>query len=102
LIRYGADLVIPERVRAESALLKAVALDLVMRVPERLALQSQQRELLHELAATITARAPDCLDPLLRPAWESATDDAQRTRVVVDQVAMLTDASAEALHTRLR
>ncbi len=102
LTRYGADLVIPERVRAESALLKAVALDLVMRAPERLALQSQQRELLHELAAAITARAPDSLDPLLRPAWESAADDAQRTRVVVDQVAMLTDASAEALHTRLR
>ena len=100
LTRYAADLVVPTRVRQESALLKAVALDLVMRNPDRLALQQRQRELLHELAAALTERAPDALDPLLRPAWHAA-DDVGKVRVVADQLAGLTDASAVAWHARL-
>ncbi len=100
LTRYAADLVVPDRVRLECGLLKAVALDLVMRHPERLQRQATQRELLHELAAAITDRAPDVLDPLLRPAWQAA-DDAGKVRVVADQLAGLTDASAVAWHARL-
>ena len=41
------------------------------------------------------------LDPLLRPSWEAAGTDAARRRVVVDQVASLTDTSAIAWHHRL-
>ena len=33
--------------------------------------------------------------------WESAPDDAARLRVVIDQVASLTDASAVTWHDRL-
>jgi len=40
-------------------------------------------------------------DPALRPAYEAATTDAGRLRVVVDQVATLTDTSAVAWHARL-
>ncbi len=100
LTRYAADLVVPDRVRTESALLKAVALDLVMRTPHRVALQGRQRELLAELAAAIADQAPGSLDRLLRPAW-AAADDAGKLRVVADQVAGLTDASALAWHARL-
>jgi dGTPase len=100
LTRYAADLVVPARVRRESALLKAVALDLVMRHPQRLALQSRQRELLHELAASLREQAPDALDPLLQPAWHAA-DDVGKVRVVADQLAGLTDVSAVAWHARL-
>jgi dGTPase len=35
------------------------------------------------------------LQTWLRAGWESARDDAQRLRVVLDQVASLTDASLE-------
>jgi dGTPase len=100
LQRYGAQLDVPDRVRWECALLKAVALDLVMRSPERLALQARQRQLLHELAAAVTAGAPGTLEPLLRPAWEGSTD-AGKIRLVADQVAGLTDASVVAWHRRL-
>jgi dGTPase len=35
------------------------------------------------------------------PLWRSAPDDAARLRVVIDQVASLTDPSAIAWHLRL-
>ena len=63
--------------------------------------QSRQRELLTELAGLLADRAPAVLDPALRPDWLAAPDDAARLRVVVDQVACLTDSSALAWHARL-
>ncbi|MGH4024559.1 MAG: deoxyguanosinetriphosphate triphosphohydrolase [Pseudonocardiaceae bacterium] len=96
--RYRADLVIPARVGAEVALLKALALRFVMSDPHRLAAQAQQRELIAELCAALLRRAPDALDPALRPSWHQAGDDCVRLRVVVDQVAALTDAQAARWH----
>ena len=101
LSRYAADLVIPPRVAAEVALLKAVALRYVMSDPGRLAVQARQRELLTELAAALADRAPEALDPGFRPAWAAAGDDAERLRVIVDQVSLLTDAQAVSRHHTL-
>jgi dGTPase len=98
LRRYDADLVVPEAARAEVALLKAVALRYVMADPRRLAMQARQRELLAELAAALLAKAPDALDAVFAHAWRDAPDDAARRRVVVDQVAVLTDQQAVARH----
>ena len=99
LSRYAAELVVPEQVRQESALLKAVAVHYVMRRrgPE----QERQREMITELVYLLADRAPQGLDPLLRPSWAAAADDLARLRVVVDQVASLTDASAAGWHARL-
>jgi dGTPase len=99
LTRYAAHLVVPARVAAEVALLKAVALRFVMSDPDRLVLQAAQRELLAGLVAALTERAPDALEPAFRPAWSAATDDSARLRVIIDQVAALTDAQAVAWHT---
>jgi hypothetical protein len=63
--------------------------------------QARERELLTELAHAIEHGAPQTLDPLLRPSWEAAGTGAARRRVVVDQVASLTDTSAIAWHHRL-
>jgi dGTPase len=98
LARYGADLVVPARAGAEVALLKAVALRYVMRDPERLAMQARQRELLTELADALLTKAPDALDPAFAQAWAAAPDDPARLRVVIDQVALLTDQQAIARH----
>ncbi|WP_326938159.1 deoxyguanosinetriphosphate triphosphohydrolase [Amycolatopsis cynarae] len=98
LTRYVADLEIPARVAAEVALLKAVALRYVMSDPRRRALQEGQRELLVELVERLCHRAPESLDAVFHPAWEAAGDDAARLRVVIDQVATLTDAQAHAWH----
>src|SRR6185312_12227707 len=92
--RYRADLVIPSRVAGEVALLKAMALRFVMSDPHRLAVQATERELLAQLCSDVAHRAPDRLDPALRPAWHQADSDSARLRVIIDQVAALTDAQA--------
>jgi dGTPase len=101
LQRYAADLVVPAAARAEVALLKAVALRYVMSDPRRLAMQARQRELLAELGTALLAGAPDALDPMLAQDWKDAADDEGRLRVVVDQVALLTDQQAVARHAAL-
>ncbi len=101
LTRYAADLVVPPKVAAEVALLKAVALRYVMSDRQRLALQARQRELLAELVAELTRRGADALEAVFVPAWEAAGGDAERLRVVIDQVASLTDAQAVSWHRAL-
>ena len=101
LRRYAADLAVPPAARTEVALLKAVALRYVMSDPQRLAMQARQRELLAELGHALLAGAPGSLDPVLAQDWSDASDDAARLRVVVDQVAMLTDQQAVARHAVL-
>ncbi|MDD7933434.1 deoxyguanosinetriphosphate triphosphohydrolase [Actinomycetospora straminea] len=99
---HGADLVVPAGVGAEVAVLKAAALRWVMRDPARLAVQTQQRALVTELVERLAAGAPHALDPAFVPAWEAAGDDPARLRVVVDQVAVLTDAAVPRWCARLR
>jgi len=99
--RYAADLVVPRRQRLECALLKAITARYVMNRAGVVAAQARERELLTELALAIERGAPQTLDPLLRPSWEAAGTDAARRRVVIDQVASLTDTSAIAWHHRL-
>ena len=61
----------------------------------------RQRVLLHELFAALEKGGPALLDPQFRLDHEAAVDDAARTRVLVDQIASLTDGSAVAWHRRL-
>nr|MDT0664468.1 deoxyguanosinetriphosphate triphosphohydrolase [Micromonospora sp. DSM 115978] len=81
--------------------LKGVTAMLVMERRAAGARLARQREVVAELVALTAAAAPESLDPLLRPAWLAAGDDAARLRVVVDQVARLTDASATRRHAEL-
>ncbi|GAA4576604.1 deoxyguanosinetriphosphate triphosphohydrolase [Micromonospora coerulea] len=99
--RYAADLVVPRRIRAQCALLKGIALRYVMRRPGAGPRYAVQREILAELVAVLVDRAPEGLDPVFAPLWRDAPDDAARLRVVVDQVASLTDPAALAWHGRL-
>lgn len=102
LLRYRAALTVPPRVAAEVALLKAVALRYVMSDETRLATQHWQRDVLIDLVSLLRERVPEALEPSFRPAWHAAADDAARLRVLIDQVAALTDAQAVAWHTALR
>jgi len=101
LTRYGANLIVPRQQRLECALLKGITAHYVMTRPGVLAAQARERELLTELAYAVERGAPGTLDPLLRPAWDAAGTGAARRRVVIDQVASLTDTSAIAWHHRL-
>jgi dGTPase len=101
LVRYTAELVVPDEIAAECALLKAIAVHYVMRragIAER---QAGQRRVLTELVEAVLDGAPGTLDRDLRPMWQAAESDADRLRVVIDQVAQLTDTSAVERHARL-
>ena len=100
LARFGADVVVPEETRAEIAVLKGIVAANVMSTNARQPLYSRQRDLLAELADALL-RDPSSLDVGFRGDWADAADDAARKRVVVDQVASLTDVSAVSWHERL-
>ncbi|HET9499068.1 MAG TPA: deoxyguanosinetriphosphate triphosphohydrolase [Marmoricola sp.] len=101
LVRHQGDLVVPEETERAIGVLKGIAAHYVMQAGERVALQIRQRELLRELHAAVVAGAPNTLDPTFASDFAAASDDAGRNRVLVDQLASLTDASALAWHGRL-
>ena len=101
LVRHQGDLVVPVETLQEIAVLKGIAAHYVMRAQDRLDLMERQRTLLHELFEAIWKRGSDGLDPAFRHDFADASDDAGRTRVVIDQIASLTDGSALARHADL-
>jgi len=100
-VRHRADLVVPATTGLEIAVLKGIAAHYVMRTDDRLALLDRQRQLVAELVEVLWKGASDGLERPFADDWAAATDDAARRRVVIDQVASLTDASAAAWHARL-
>jgi dGTPase len=101
LVRYGADVVVPRPTLVEIGTLKGVAAVYVMTAEARQPVYAEQRDMLTELTAELVRRAPADLEPPFATAWSAADDDAARLRVVVDQVASLTDNSAVARHRLL-
>lgn len=101
LVRYEADLVVPSGIRAEIGLLKGIGMFHVLNSPERQARRAVQRELLTELVDALFKSAPNHLDAAFAADFKEAGDDSARLRVVIDQVASLTDPSAQAWHTAL-
>jgi len=100
LTRYAADLSVPRETEAEVAVLKGLAAVYVMTAQDRAPLYVRQRKILHQLVAALSERAPESLEPAFRADWLAAPDDGARLRVIVDQVASLTDVSAQAWHGR--
>jgi dGTPase len=100
LSRYAADLVVPDDVVAEISVLKGIAAHFVMRRDDRVSLLLEQRATLTELVRLLV---PDRRrwSPCSLQQHARAPDDAARLRVVVDQVASLTDPSATAWLRRL-
>ncbi|MCX4810892.1 deoxyguanosinetriphosphate triphosphohydrolase [Streptomyces sp. NBC_01239] len=101
LTRYDAELVVPREARLECAVLKAVADRYVMQRAEQERIRADERVVVAELAEVLTTRAPDGLEPQFRAQFDEAPDDRARKRVIVDQIASLTDASARSLHAHL-
>jgi dGTPase len=101
LSRYAAELQVPRVLRAEVAVLKAIAFRYVMDDPARRSLQQRQRELLAELVAALCDRGAAVLDPVFAELYDGASGDAGRLRAVLDQVSLLTDAQAVSRHRRL-
>jgi dGTPase len=101
LTRFAADLVVGDGTRHEIAVLKGLAAVYVMTARDREPVYVEQREILHELVEALIKRVPDELEAAFASDWETAADDPARLRVIVDQVASLTDVSAIEWHSRL-
>ena len=101
LVRHRAELVVPHETEVEIGILKGIAAHYVMQATDRVALMERQRLLLAELFTALWERGPDALDRPFADDWAAAADEAGRRRVVVDQVASLTDASAVSRHAAL-
>ncbi|GAB2767975.1 deoxyguanosinetriphosphate triphosphohydrolase [Nocardioides salsibiostraticola] len=99
--RYRADLVVPEQTSLEIAVLKGIAAHYVMQAADRVTAMGRQRELLLELSEVLLDRGPEVLERAFADDWREAPDDDARCRVMIDQVASLTDASAVSWHRRL-
>ena len=101
LTRYAASLVVPDEVRAEVAVMKAIAVQYVMHRPDSQEEYARQREILAEVTYALVRSEGRDLEPWLRAAYAAAQSDAERLRVVIDQVASLTDVSILDWHRRL-
>jgi len=101
LIRFGAGVVVPSGIRAEIAVLKGIVAANVMSTNSRKPIYAQQRDTIVELAEALLNRGEDALEAGFAADWRAASDDAARKRAVVDQVASLTDQSANTWHTAL-
>ena len=101
LTRYCANLVVPRAQRVEVALLKSMAGHYVINADTSQIRYGEQQKLLTELVEAILASAPATLEGFFLQDWQRAENDQQRVRVVIDQVASLTDPGAILLHNRL-
>jgi dGTPase len=101
LTRYDAELVVPRSTKLECALLKGLTAHFVMNRVGVVAIRARQREILLELVDRLAEVGADALEPAFRFLWLRAADDAARLRVIVDQVASLTDTSAIVWHRRI-
>ena len=64
-------------------------------------LYEDQRTLLSELVQLLMETGRDNLEPIFAADWEDAADTDAQLRVVIDQVASLTDVSATQWHSYL-
>ena len=101
LTRYNANLIVPREQRVEVALLKSMAGHYVINAVASQKRYAEQQRLLSELVEVILASAPTSLESFFLQDWQSAGNDQQRLRVVIDQVASLTDPGAQMLHAKL-
>jgi dGTPase len=101
LARFGSSLAIPTSVQAEISVLKGIVSAYLMSTEARRPFYEWQRGLLTDLADALLASNGANLDSYSTAAWSLAKDDLQQHRVIVDQIACLTDQSALTLHHRL-
>jgi len=90
------------QLKNEIAVLKGIVASQVMTSDDRQGYYEDQRNLLMELADVLYESGSEHLDSVSLEAWNKAESDQGRKRVIVDQVASLTDPIAVAMHQRLR
>jgi len=101
LSRYSADLEIPREQIIEVDFLKAIAGHYLINAAHSQDRYAKQQLIVSELVEMLRDSAPQELDSFFLKSWNEAGDEIARMRVIIDQVAALTDPGAYALHARL-
>jgi dGTPase len=101
LSRYEADLVIPREQEVEVDFLKAVAGHYLINAAISQERYAKQQIVIKELVEMLHKHAATALDSIFVKDWERSSDETSRMRIIIDQVASLTDPGAYALHARL-
>jgi dGTPase len=101
LRRYEADLVIPREQVVEVDFLKAVAGHYLINAAISQERYAKQQIVIKELVEMLHKHATTSLDSIFVKDWERSSDETARMRIIIDQVASLTDPGAYALHARL-
>ncbi len=99
LARYGADLIVPTEARFEVTALKALAARFVMNREGATAFYAAQRHMIMELHAELSQDPQRHLEPAYADLWARA--GAGQDRVVIDQIAALTDVSLTQWHASI-
>ncbi len=101
LSRYSADLEIPRDQIIEVDFLKAIAGHYLINAAHSQDRYAKQQIIVSEIVEMLSANAAHELDSYFLKSWNEAGDETARMRVIIDQVAALTDPGAYALHARL-
>ncbi|CAB4336311.1 MAG: deoxyguanosinetriphosphate triphosphohydrolase [Actinobacteria bacterium] len=100
-IRYQAQVIVPSESRYEVTALKALAARFVMNRSGADEIYTRQREIVTELVSVLSDDPQRFLDPLHQDLWTQADTKQGRDRIVIDQVASLTDVSIGQWHASL-
>lgn len=101
LTRYAGNVVVPATTRHEIAVLKGLATVTVMVAEDRVRLQRIQAGVLRDLCDYYMTH-PESMDTMFWCDYRDAEDDSAQVRIVVDQVASLTDHSAWAEYHKMQ
>jgi dGTPase len=96
LTRYNAKLVVPSETRSQIAVLKAVVNLFVMQRKGAAENYAKEQELILSIVAGLQQN-PNKLNPQFKSQFDSATNEKDAKRAIIDQVASLTDSSARRL-----
>jgi len=98
LVRYSANLLVPRAQRVEVALLKSMAGHYIIRAEKSQERYATQQQVIVDLVEAVREQAPSSLESFFLQEWNRASTEREKMRVVIDQIASLTDVGAYALH----
>jgi dGTPase len=100
LIRYNGELDPPADIHAQIQVLKAISVLFVMDSRDMAGVKESQEKIITILLDKLMQFSPapsPLLEPIFRQMWEECSNDGQRLRVAIDQIASLTDTRAKQL-----
>ena len=101
LTRYNANLLVPRAQSVEVALLKSIAGFYIIKAEKSQDRYARQKSVIADLVTAVLESAPNSLESFFLQEWQRASSREEKLRVVIDQIASLTDVGAHALHTKL-